>query len=113
MAEKNTLKEASIVPKPAYKVTLEGQEFNVIFDTNISETKRGLKIRFIPVNQEVDVRELSNVANKIAVILQKKFATTGIQIDRDLQPRSPLVIGFTVPLVSISDFIMNRVIRGK
>ena len=113
MAENKILKEASIVPKPTYRVTLEGQEFNVIFDTNISETKRGIKIRFIPVNQQVDVRELSNVANKIAVILQKKFATTGIQIDRDLQPRSPLVIGFTVPLISISDFIMNRVIRGK
>jgi hypothetical protein len=107
------LQEASIVPKPAYKVSLEGQEFNVVFDTNISDTKRGLKIRFIPVNQQVDVRELSNVANKIAVLLQKKFATTGIQIDRDLQPRSPLVIGFSVPLASISDFIMNKIIRGK
>ncbi len=107
------LQEASIVPKPAYKVSLEGQEFNVVFDTNISETKRGLKIRFIPTNQQVDVRELSNVANKIAVLLQKKFATTGIQIDRDLQPRSPLVIGFSVPLASISDFIMNKIIRGK
>lgn len=113
MAKENIIKEASIVPKPAYKVSLEGQEFNVIFDTNISDTKRGLKIRFIPTNQQVDVRELSNVANKIAVLLQKKFATTGIQIDRDLQPRSPLVIGFSVPLASISDFIMNKIIRGK
>ena len=113
MAKENIIKEASIVPKPAYKVKLEGQEFNVVFDTNISETKRGLKIRFIPTNQEVDVRELSNAANKIAVILQKRFATTGIQIDRDLQPRSPLVIGFTVPLISISDFIMRKVIKGE
>jgi len=113
MAENKILKEASIIPKPTYRVTLEGQEFNVVFDTNISETKRGIKIRFIPVNQEVDIRELSNVATKIAIILQKKFANTMIQIDRDLQPRDPLIIGFTIPLVSISDFIMNRVIRGK
>jgi hypothetical protein len=109
----NKLNEASIVPKPVYKVTLEGQEFNVLFDTNISDTKRGLKIRFIPADQQVDIRELSNIANKIAVILQKKFANTGIQIDRDLQPRNPLIIGFTVPLISISDFIMNKVVRGK
>jgi hypothetical protein len=109
----NKLNEASIVPKPVYKVTLEGQEFNVLFDTNISDTKRGLKIRFIPADQQVDIRELSNIANKIAVILQKKFSNTGIQIDRDLQPRNPLIIGFTVPLISISDFIMNKVVRGK
>jgi hypothetical protein len=38
------LKEASIVPKPSYRVTLEGQEFNVTFDTNISDTKRGIKL---------------------------------------------------------------------
>jgi hypothetical protein len=113
MRENKILKEASIVPKPSYRVTLEGQEFNVTFDTNISDTKRGIKLRFTPVNQQVDIRELSNIATKIAVILQKKFANTRIQIDRDLQPRNPLVIGFTIPLISISDFIMNRVIRGK
>jgi hypothetical protein len=107
------LQEASIVPKPAYKVSLEGEEYNVYFDTNISDTKRGLKIRFIPVNTETDVRKLNDAANKIAVILQKKFAATSLQIDRDLQPRSPLEIGFTVPLASISDFIMNKIIRGK
>jgi hypothetical protein len=28
------LKEASIVPKPAYRVSLEGEEYNVYFDTN-------------------------------------------------------------------------------
>jgi hypothetical protein len=113
MANKNLIKEASIVPKPTYKVSLEGQEYNVYFDTNISETKRGLKIRFIPTNTETDPRELNDIANKIAIILQKKFANTSIQIDRDLQPRNPLEIGFTVPLASISDFIMNKVIKGQ
>ena len=107
------LQEASIVPKPLYKVSLDNKEYNVYFDTNISETKKGIKIRFIPVNTETDVRELSDAATKIAVILQKKFAATNMQIDRDLQPRSPLEIGFTVPLASISDFIMYDIIKGK
>jgi hypothetical protein len=104
---------AAIVPKPQYLVTLEGEEFGVVFDTNINETKRGIKMQFVPQNQNIDIRQLSNIANKIAVILQKKFAGYGIQVDRDTQVQNPMVIGFMVPLVSISDFIMKKVIQGS
>lgn len=104
---------AAIVPKPQYLVTLEGEEFGVVFDTNINETKRGIKMRFVPQNQNIDVRQLSDIANKIAVILQKKFASYGIQVDRDTQVKNPMIIGFIIPLVSISDFIMKKVIQGS
>jgi len=104
---------ASIIPKPQYKVTLEGEQFGVVFDTNINETKRGIKMRFVPQNQNIDIRQLSNTANKIAVILQKKFAEYGIQIDRDTQVKNPMIIGFIIPLVSVSDFIMKKVINGE
>ena len=104
---------ASIVPKPQYKVTLEGEEFGVVFDTNINETKRGIKMRFVPMNQNIDIRQLSDMANKIAVALQKKFANYGIQVDRDTQVKNPMIIGFMIPLVSISDFIMKKVLRGQ
>jgi len=102
----------TIIPKPQYVVTLEGEQFGVVFDTNINETKRGIKIRFVPQNQNIDIRQLSEIANKIAVILQKKFADYSIQIDRDTQVRNPMIIGFIIPLVSISDFIMKKVIQG-
>jgi sporulation protein YlmC with PRC-barrel domain len=102
----------TIIPKPQYVVTLEGEQFGVVFDTNINETKRGIKMRFVPQNQNIDIRQLSEIANKIAVILQKKFADYGIQIDRDTQVRNPMIIGFIIPLVSISDFIMKKVIQG-
>lgn len=104
---------ASIIPKPQYTVTLEGETFGVVFDTNINETKRGIKMRFVPQNQNIDVRELSNIANQIAVILQKKFASYGIQIDRDTQVKNPMIIGFIIPLVSVSDFVMKKVVKGE
>jgi hypothetical protein len=104
---------ASIVPKPQYTVTLEGEQFGVVFDTNINETKRGIKMRFVPQNQNIDVRQLSDIANKIAVILQKRFAGYGIQVDRDTQVKNPMVIGFIIPLISVSDFIMKKVIKGE
>ena len=102
----------TIIPKPQYKVTLEGEEFGVVFDTNINETKRGIKMRFVPQNQNIDIRQLSTIANKIAVILQKKFANYNLQVDRDTQVQNPMIIGFIIPLVSISDFIMKKVIVG-
>ena len=104
---------AAIVPKPVYKVTLEGETFAVEFDVNINETKRGIKIHFIPQNQNVDVRQLATMATKIATVLQGRFAQYGIQFDRDTQPKNPMVIGFMIPLSSISDFIMTNIAKAK
>jgi len=104
---------ASILPKPKYTATLGGERFAVVFDTNINETKRGIKMRFEPDNKSIDVRQLADLANKIAVILQAKFAGYNIQIDRDTQVKDPMIIGFIIPLQSITDFIMNKVIGGK
>lgn len=109
------IREAAIIPKPQYKVKLEGVSFAVQFDTNINETKRGVKIRFYPQTdgaQQIDIRKLNDLANKIAVILQKKFAEQGLQIDRDTEVQDPTVIGFMLPLASIANFVMNKVIKG-
>jgi len=107
------IREAAIIPKPQYKVKLEGVSFAVQFDTNINETKRGVKIRFYPQSeQQLDIRKLNDLANKIAVILQKKFAEQGLQIDRDTEVQDPTVIGFMLPLASIANFVMNKVIKG-
>ena len=107
------LKEASILPKPQYRVSLKGISFIVQFDTNINETKRGLKMRFHSQGGDMDAQKLNELANNIALILQKQFAQFGIQIDRDTQVRDPTVIGFTIPLISFSNFIMNKVIKGE
>jgi hypothetical protein len=103
---------AAIIPKPQYSVTLEGEHFGVVFDTNINETKRGIKMRFVPQNHNIDVRHLSDIAGKIALVLQKKFAAYGIQVDRDTQVKNPMVIGFLIPLSSVTDFLMKKVLQG-
>jgi len=100
------------IPKPQYSVTLEGQTYGVQFDTNISDTKRGITISFYPPTQILDPAQLNDIANKIAIVLQKKFANYGIQVDRDTQVQNQSVIRFTIPLISISDFIMKKVIQG-
>lgn len=109
------IKEAAIIPKPRYKATLEGVSFAIEFDTNINETKRGIKMRFHPQSEgsELDIRKLNDLANKIAVILQKKFAAYGLQVDRDTQVQDPTVIGFIIPLPSLANFIMSKVIKGQ
>lgn len=107
------IKEASIIPKPQYKVRLEGVGFTVQFDTNINETKRGLKMRFHPEQGEMDIRKLSDLAQKLTLILQKQFSAVGLQIDRDTQVQDPTTIGYIVQLPSLANFIMNRVIKGQ
>lgn len=104
---------ASIVPKPLYKATLEGEEFNIVFDTNINPTKRGIKVRFQPTNTNVDIRRLAGQADKIAVALQKRFAEYNILIERDTEVKDPMVIGFIIPLSSVSEFIMKKVLKGE
>lgn len=106
------LKESSVLPKPQYKMSLEGITFIVQFDTNINETKRGVKMRFHSQNTGMDAQKLNEIANKIAVVLQKQFAKYSIQIDRDTQVQDPSVIGFIIPLISISNFIISKVIKG-
>ncbi len=104
---------ASIVPKPLYKATLEGEEFNIVFDTNINPTKRGIKVRFVPSNVNTDIRRLAGQADKIAVALQKRFAEYNILIERDTEVKDPMTIGFIIPLSSISEFIMKKVLKGE
>lgn len=107
------IKEAAIIPKPQYKVILQGVTFVVQFDTNINETKRGLKMRFHPQEKNMDIRKLSDLAQKLTIVLQKQFANAGLQIDRDVQVPDPTVIGFTIQLNSLANFIINKIVKGQ
>jgi hypothetical protein len=107
------LKENSIIPKPSYRFKIDGVSFSAEFDTSMHETKKGIRITFSPVEGQMDVRKLNDYANKIAVVLQKQFANYNIQIDRDTQAQDPTVIRFVIPLVSITNFIINKVIKGQ
>jgi hypothetical protein len=112
-SDKLQISEASVIPKPKYKVTLKGTPMSVTFDVNNNPTKRGIKMRFNLLQGGADVNSLNNLANEMTVILQKKFADKGLQINRDTEVEDPSTIGFIIPIASITDFIMNKVIKGQ
>ena len=105
--------ESAVIPKPQYPVSLQGNSYTVVFDVNMRDTKRGIKIRFVPKQSQVNAADLNTAADQIAIILQKQFSQYGIQVARDTEVRNPAIIGFIVPLSSISDFMMKRVIKGE
>jgi len=105
--------ESAVIPKPQYPVKIKGQSYTVVFDVNLHDTKRGVKIRFVPKQSQVDPTKLNMAADNIANVLQRQFSQYGLQVARDTEVRNPAVIGFIVPLSSIADFMINKVIKGS
>jgi hypothetical protein len=103
---------ASIVTKPEVKVSIGGEEFGVVFDLGTNPTKRGVKMKFVPLNDQIDIRQLSDIAAKITLVLQKKLAPHGIIVNRDTQVENPMIIGFLIPLDPIADFIISK-LKGQ
>jgi hypothetical protein len=103
---------AAITPKPETKVTLGGQQFGLVFDLGINPTKRGLKMKFVPMDPNVDVRTLADSASKISLVLQKRLAPHGLVVDRDTEIKDPTIIGFFIPLDPIADFIIAK-LKGE
>ena len=61
-----------------YKATLGDQQFNVTFDVNRNETKKGIKIKFFPLEngrerELISKEELDKISNDLAVQLSPKF----------------------------------------
>jgi hypothetical protein len=103
---------AAIIPKPETKVTISGQQFGVVFDVGVNPTKRGLKLKFVNLNPNIDVRSQADIASKISLVLQKRLSPHGIIVDRDTEIKDPTIIGFYIPLESISDFIIAK-LKGE
>ena len=123
-AEKADLSALPIEPPPSpkkdtalttpikYKVKAGGNVFSMSFEANKNPTKQGVKLKFTP-DRELGDNEINDAVNKLALLLQKRFSNYEIQIDRDINPVSPKDISFLVPLNSIGDFIMNKVIKNQ
>ena len=106
-------KKDTVLTKPiTYKVKAGGNIFNMSFEANKNPTKQGVKLKFTP-ERELGDNEINDAVNKLALLLQKRFSNYEIQVDRDINPVSPKDISFLVPLNSIGDFIMNKVIKNQ
>ena len=109
------LNEVSNITGPVrYSTKFGGYDWSVKFDVNKNPTKVGVRMQFYPKDgSQLDGARLNEVGNDLAAYLQKKFSKYDIIVDRDKDFEDKLsAIGFILPLDSLSQFIMKKVIGG-
>jgi hypothetical protein len=108
------LKEVSNITGPVrYNTRFGGYDWSVKFDVNKNPTKIGVKLQFIPKDPNLEGTELNSVGNDLAAYLQKQFSEVDIVIDRDKDFKDKFTaIGFIIPLDSLSQWVMTKVIKG-
>jgi hypothetical protein len=97
---------------PLYSITVEGKKYRLQFDVNDNPTKKGVKMQFILDQEFEDPRDKQELANKISVALQKRFGDAGIMVDYDDRNPYRNVIGFIVPLASVSNMLV-KILKGE
>ena len=98
---------------PKYSITVGGKKYALQFDVNANPTKKGIKLQFILDQEFEDPREKQALATKISVALQKRFGESDIMVDYDDRNPYKNVIGFIVPLASISQMLMAALKGGN
>jgi hypothetical protein len=99
---------------PQFPIEIAGHKLTLRFDVNINKTKKGLKCQFIlGEGVPTDIREMQKIANEISVELQEKFGAANLQIMYDTENPYKNVIGFLIPLPSIANLIVNKVLKGE
>jgi hypothetical protein len=100
-------------PKPRYSAVIDGKKLGLQFDVNSNPTKIGIKMQFILDQEYEDPREKQELTNKISTALQTKFGSAGVAVSMDDRNPYKNVIGFIVPLNTISDILMSVLKGGK
>ena len=99
-----------------YNATLGGERFKVVVDVNKNPSKKGIKVKFFPVNEDGMVltdltpEELQTLQNSLATTISKKFNEYGLEFDRDTDTPDKQAANFQIPLDSIFTFIRERVL---
>lgn len=99
------------IPKPRTTVTVAGQKLGLQFDLNTNETKRGVKMQFVLDSDNMDPKAKQELTQKISTALQKRFGDAGLMVDFDDRTPYENVIGFLVPLNSITNMLLN-ILKG-
>ena len=97
---------------PLYTITIEGKKYQLQFDVNENPSKKGIKMQFILDQEFEDPRDKQALANKISVALQKRYSAANVAIDIDERNPYRNVIGFLVPLASISNMLV-KILKGS
>lgn len=102
-----------------YNATIGGENFKVVVDVNKNPTKKGIKVKFFPVNENGEVltnltpEEVDTLQSSIATAVTKKFVDYGLEFDRDTDAPDKMAANFQIPLDSVFTFIKDKVLGGE
>ena len=100
-----------------YNTTIDGRKYKVSFDVNKNPTKKGIKVKFFPLDDAGDEVEnpspeqLAQLQNDVATRLAPKFNEFKLEFDEDEDAPEKNVAAFQVPLSSFVSFIANVVFK--
>jgi len=100
-----------------YNTTIDGRKYKVSFDVNKNPTKKGIKVKFFPLNdQGIEIpnpseEQIAQLQNDVAVRLAPKFNDYKLEFDEDEDAPEKNVAAFQVPLSSFVSFVANVVFK--
>ena len=100
-----------------YNTTIDGRKYNVNFDVNKNPTKKGIKVKFFPLDdagneiENPSPEQLAQLQNDVATRLAPKFNEFKLEFDEDEDAPEKNVAAFQVPLSSFVSFIANVVFK--
>ena len=100
-----------------YTTTIEGRKYKVNFDVNKNPTKKGIKVKFFPLDDSgIEIpnpspEQLAQLQNDVATKLAPKFNDFRLEFDEDEDAPEKNVAAFQVPLSSFVSFVANVVFK--
>ena len=100
---------------PKYNVKVQGKRYVLTFDVNKNPTKRGIKVKFFPVDKTGKVipnptpEQLGDLQNDIATTLAPKFNEFRLEFDEDEDAPEQNVAAFQIPLSSFISFVQRDI----
>ena len=100
-----------------YTTTIDGRKYKVSFDVNKNPTKKGIKVKFFPLDDSGNEitnpspEQLAQLQNDVATKLAPKFNDFRLEFDEDEDAPEKNVAAFQVPLSSFVSFVANVVFK--
>ena len=100
-----------------YTTNIDGRRYKVSFDVNKNPTKKGIKVKFFPLDDngnEIKTptpEQLAQLQNDVATKLAPKFNEFKLEFDEDEDAPERNVAAFQVPLSSFVSFVANVVFK--
>ena len=100
-----------------YTTTIDGRGYKVSFDVNKNPTKKGIKVKFFPLDDSgIEIpnpspEQIAQLQNDVATKLAPKFNDFRLEFDEDEDAPEKNVAAFQVPLSSFVSFVANVVFK--